>query len=451
MLSLLTVAWAQQVHSAAALPQPHCASPRPPVARIPARPDGPAPAVLEDRDAYGASQVHLTDHFALRWGDDLDADTASIEALGADFERAWNAQVETLGWRQPPGSDAWRVNVYVADTGPGLPSIPFSGGFVDIDGEGFPYVAVSPDLVTDHGTPEGADNAAWVAAHEFNHTLQVHDDGFTAGRYGAWFHEASANWAVPFTLDRDGEPDWGVYLLNPQVALDMAAWDGPREEEGRQYDAAAFLYAVSDARGPGVMRDAWMDAHRDDDALVVLDALTDGGLRDLFVAFARTHALGDHRLAELYEEGIRYWGQGEPDHRITAVVEPTRGLEDPPADLLPDGWAWNHLQLDVTEAGVLVADLDAEPEGSLGSPSNLVAKLVVERAGGVLEDHGLGEDVAVEPGDRVHLLVISVPQTARAGERFGYRYALELDGDGRGCTVGRGPGWPGLGALLGRR
>lgn len=451
---------------------PHCGSPLPPrfdaslpiPARAPRAQGGAPDPVLAVRDAYGDFAMHETPHFAIKWGPALDPDPDALAGMAADLEAIWQRQVVELGWPAPPGSDQYKLNVYLANP-PGVPDIPFPGGFVDVDPENQPFLGLSIEALQSY---EGAGDgwAAWVMAHELNHALQLDSNAFLDGRYGPWFWEATANWVVPETWGGGAEPEWGLFLLNPHIGVDMWSldWDDP-VREARQYDSAMFLHWLTVQQGLGhdLIRDVWVDGTPGDEPLDLLDTRVPGGIRAAFSEFAATFAVNDHDLVEVYEDGIAQLGQSEPDNRIAAVVAPggTPVPERPPRALRPEGFGWSHVVWESTGDHLMVVDVAPNPTGSRDTPTVMDGYVIRERDE-AFRRFAPGEAVQTADGDVLHLVVVAVPERLLANEVFGYEYTfvdvsaspepdpIPEEAGGCGCAAppgGRGAAWMGLLAL----
>jgi hypothetical protein len=403
-----------------------------------------APGELQVRDAFATGapfSTHETDHTVIHWGPALDPSEEHLALLAADLELSWARQIEEMGWLPPTGSDFYKLNVYLGNSGGGAPEIDFSGGYVWIDGDGFAYITLSPDSLEFYDFGLFASN---LVAHEFNHTLQIRDSAFSAGRHGPFLWEATANWAAEKTLQTPPSPYWSNFLLHPHLSLDShAIFSDDVEREARQYDTALFVWYLSDqytigtsgTSGPGLgdafVRDAWMNASPEDEPLAWLDSTLPDGLQPVYTDFALNYALESHDLAELYAEGMDdLTGFGSIDDRLTERVPDTGtdGWERPPRDLRPEAWAWNRLRWDAPGTGRITVSFEPNATGSDGTPARLEG-FVVHRADGASTwtTAALETPIEVDRGDAVQLLVVSTTPDAAPFERFNYEYAFDAD------------------------
>ncbi len=173
------------------------------------------PKLSGDEHTYGTE--HFLVHYTFVGVDAVpSADTNGsgtpdwIEDVGRAMETIWRVEINTLGWPQPlpdrgEGGDT-RFDVYMMEL--------FShnlGGYVSPDGgfvgdnpntsrqeqqAAYGYLVLENDYI-DPNPPAGlkvwppADWMRIIAAHEFNHMLQIAINGIYPMR---WFYEATSNW-----------------------------------------------------------------------------------------------------------------------------------------------------------------------------------------------------------------------------------------------------------------
>ncbi len=403
-------------------------------------PRGGTPGELQIRDAFATGapfQTFETDHTVVKWGPAVDPTPEQLELLGEDLELAWAHQVDELGWLPPAGSEAFKLNVYIGNSGGGAPEIDFSGGYVWVDPENFAFITLSPDSLELYDLGIGA---ASLVAHEFNHTLQIRNSAFSEGRHGPFLWEATASWAAEKTLQAPPSPYWGGFLLHPHLALDSHAIFGDDvEREGRQYDTALFVWYLTDqfvddqGLGDAFIRDAWLTASPEDEPLAWLDANLAQGLQPVYTDFALRYALQTHDLAETYEAGMNELESfGYPDDRLTELVdaEGTEGWQRPPRDLRPEAWAWNRIRWNAAGPGEVTVSFEPNATGTSDTPASMDA-FVVHRADGAAPTAWMPVDldtaIPIETGDSVQLIVVSTAMDAAPFERFGYEYRFDAD------------------------
>ena len=101
------------------------------------QPVPPGPAKLE-RDAFGDFNMVVTENFAVKYGPNFSQDRA--ERIAGWFEASWEAELNTLGHTHPVGSDTYLFNVYIGDTGGGIPSAAGNSGYFYVDNQNQPYI-----------------------------------------------------------------------------------------------------------------------------------------------------------------------------------------------------------------------------------------------------------------------------------------------------------------------
>lgn len=192
------------------------------VGMVPAQPAAARPLAEQARPALsGPAYSYATTHFVIHYtyvgvdavptADSDNDDTPDwVEDVGSALETIWRVEIDQLGWPAPlpdngEGGDT-RFDVYLMELfSQGL------GGYVSPDGgvvgdnpntprteqqAAFGFMVLDNDYI-DPNPPAGLlvwpphDWMRIIAAHEFNHMLQIAINGNHAMR---WFYEATANW-----------------------------------------------------------------------------------------------------------------------------------------------------------------------------------------------------------------------------------------------------------------
>jgi hypothetical protein len=172
-----------------------------------------------------------------------EVDAALAVALADAVEHALVVQVDEMGWRAPPGSERFRLAVYLNEAD--LPGAATTEQ--DCDGEPMPLMVVPVSALLDEVV------LAEVAAHETNHALQL--------AYGQaapfWLWEATATWMEPLVTASSG---WlafvEVWARRPELGLE----EGDRrvaEDFLHMYGRAAWLREVERAAGQEQVRGLW--------------------------------------------------------------------------------------------------------------------------------------------------------------------------------------------------
>lgn len=275
-----------------------------------------APPADVGRDVYGLPHQYETDDFVVRWGDASTVAADAVAGLAALLQTALAAE-RALGFPAPVGSDQYKLNVYIGDSG-GPPSYGALGYF-NLDEEGLPMLVFHPYILDD------AEQAPAVTAHELLHVLQYSANPTLED----WFWEATAVWVEqevhPGNLNHVRFAP-GLALL-PHRALDL--YDRPGDgtlEELHAYGAFLYpRYLTEHGVDPQLVADVWTQSSNG-----VLEGLaTQLELRGLslpgtFGDFAAANAVWDYALGQAYADRVKQ-DQGTWDRRTTVGFVPVGG------------------------------------------------------------------------------------------------------------------------------
>jgi MYXO-CTERM domain-containing protein len=405
---------------------------------LPPVPDGKA-----TRNVYaGLTNVHETENFAIWWGDTSPATNAHLQVLGESFETAWTVQLNDMGFPAPEGSEEFRFNVYLGDTGGGGPSAEGAAGYYYVDTDGWPMIVIDKHLVTEPLS------ARLTAGHELHHAVQAPTGGIAYDALGAWYHEACANWILPHIFPGNEGYASTIYAvaLRPEVSLTHFpdAWTGLPEDD-HAYGAFLFPLALEESHGWELVRDSWVEAPAGADPLDVIDGLVDEmDLREIHLDYALRNATWDYADGQNLREWVD-WYEGQMDsHRITGTVEGAQDEWLSPSQHAPhtlgvNQWALSDMPATFTiefsgevaarwDVGV-VAMLDGTAQRWTQSASDGFAELVV--------------DGWTEP-DTAFLVVSAEAGSLDDGTEFSYDFRVyegrpieeEPTGIGCGCSSG---------------
>ncbi len=196
-----------------------------------------------------------TDHFVIKWGSDSQdrVNEDGIEALAQGLEDSRQVFLD-LGYQEPAGigqetgDGAWKLPVFMGNTGEGnegIPTIGWSGGYTTLcnDQPGAAYIVLSNDM-------EDSGMMGWeVAAHELYHAVQF---GYNRG-LETWYWEASATWAEDLAFpDSNGFAWFTEYQNAPWVALNYS-------NSSHEYSMYVLptVFEEQEAYGIDLMRDIW--------------------------------------------------------------------------------------------------------------------------------------------------------------------------------------------------
>jgi len=182
---------------------------------------GGAKALADYPNAYYTSNVHYTDHFAVRWGDgfDWDADASVTLAEFEDIlEYVWQTEVVDMGYPAPYQSDQYYTDFYIGNSGDASPNIDFSGAYTTLyyEYDTMSHVVFHPTIFHYEGAVQE------VSAHEFFHVLQFGialtacpHYMFSENDASIWTVEATAVWTEDYVYD---DVNAYVYFVDEHMA-----------------------------------------------------------------------------------------------------------------------------------------------------------------------------------------------------------------------------------------
>lgn len=247
----------------------------------------PAQAAQSRPTLSGPESTHGTSNFLIHYthsgidavpmGDRDNSGTPDwVEEVGRVMEMIWSVEIDQLGWPAPipdegEGGDT-RFDVYLMEL--------FSknlGGYVSPDGgfvgdnpatpatetqAAYGYLVLENDYI-DPNPPGGlrvwpADD--WlkiIAAHEFNHVLQI---GINGSHAMHWWYEATANWMETQVFPHlpDNLESAGAVFKSPDTCM-MRYGGVNRVESGLHwYGMWVFNQSLAEQYGPGIITDIWL-------------------------------------------------------------------------------------------------------------------------------------------------------------------------------------------------
>jgi len=208
-----------------------------------------------------------TANFVVWWGSSLGFTIDDVSALGESFELAWETEISLLGFQQPSGTEAYKFNVYIGDTGG--PSSLGANGYYYYDDDDWPMIVIASSLV-------GTDESEITAAHEFFHAIQDSTETYVYAGDAAWYFEATAVWAEAKVYP--GSTEYVKFI--PSLAflphLPISFFDYPDSldlQEYHHYGASLFIKHLDEGYGPDLIQRSWEEAPIVGSPLEVLDEL----------------------------------------------------------------------------------------------------------------------------------------------------------------------------------
>ena len=331
----------------------------------------------------GAERVLESTDFAAWWSDPA-IGSGQVSAALAALEDAWSLYIDGLRHSPPPGADTYRINLYIA--GPDdTPSIDFTGGYADIDPDGYTYLVVSRNLTQ----PAYEAEQRHTLAHELYHDIQLGSGGFRI-EPAYWYWEATAEWAAQERYpDLPGAYAYvGAYALATEISIDYQGDPFGDPVLGlHQYGASIFPRHLTDQLGgPALVRDSWEDAGAGDDPLTVLDDLLPGSIADAFDEFAPRMALADFAHRDLIAGLVDTFAASHPDRdRFAARIGPegTGDWARVAEGRELHGFGANVIEVQRPEGGEFRLAINFDALGTLGTPVDARVTIVRETARGI--------------------------------------------------------------------
>jgi uncharacterized protein (TIGR03382 family) len=413
----------------------------------------PLPGSKAVRDTYHSPQSQESENFVLFWGNGSTVTTSDVENLLAAFETGWSYYQDTMGLPAPFGSDLYKFDVYIGDTGSGLPSSYGNGGYSTSDSEGFPIIVIARDSLYD---PQWADS---TAVHEFFHAAQAATGAFTDyydGSASAWYTEATATWA-------EGEvypeiPYYSYFLFGfafvPYVALNWFDYpDSGSLLEYHQYGAFIFPRYLSEiAADWSIVSDSWLQGGAHEDPLDVLDDLLaerGSDIRTAWVDFTAHNATWDYADRATYQDVLASYSSYFDDESVSETYSGTGPDTLTEATWsLPQRYGSNTIALMSPHDGVLDVNIAGDATGNQGSPATWSATMVLVNGDGptyvpVPFDGSTGALRVPDAGTwfSAWLVIDAWSPTWKSGEHFGYRFLMDVhpDESGQDTQDGDGP------------
>ncbi len=405
--------------------------------------------------SVSATANQESDNFSLIWGPDYAGSQSDIDFWLDAFETSWDVEVDTLGFQQPPCTDQYLFEVYLANTGGTSPEMEEDTyGYCDHQGD-CPFVVVHPDYEFT-GHHEGAAQA--TAAHEFQHGIQSGYDWFE----GDYWMEATATWAEDAVFDDAN--DYVEYLNGSDGWLAYPEYGLTYEDGWHEYGNVIWVKYLSENWGGGeVIVDIWERAV-DTDALTATGEMmaADGwNLGEGFLDFTAQLAVNGFEESDLYD-GVYMMG----NH----TSYPASGA---PAQYLPQVLGSNYVEfLPSGEAQDLEVTFDGETLVGGQAVSWGVALVAVQDGTSLyqvldVDANGHGSGWVVDFGGAVDKVVLAVSVLAGNSSNLqgvAYSYSADLgeapigegdddtggagDDEGCGCRAEGESAVPGLAALL---
>ena len=401
-----------------------------------ARPGAASPSGAQARPALsGDEYTHGTEHFLIHYtfvgvdaipAPDFDGSGTPdwVEEVGRVMETIWSVEIDRMGWPAPlpdqgEGGDT-RFDVYLMELfSKGL------GGYVSPDGglvgdnprterterqAAYGFLVLDNNYV-DPNPPAGLkvwspyDWVKIIAAHEFNHMLQI---GINGNHPMRWWYEATANWMETqvYPSIPDNLVSAGAVFKSPDTC--MLRYGGVnRVESGLHwYGMWVFDQMLSETYGDGLVLEIW---------LRMADGAGFAPFDDAFAARGTTFEDEVQRFA--LNVLLRNFADG--------AAYPVARLEDAitgPGELSPaDGvqrYAMDYIGLDIP--GTVTVTLSSEDDGVQG--------IVVGMRGTTADifPTGRATTITLDAYDHAYLIVLNLTRPPNEAGCATARYTVSV-------------------------
>lgn len=236
---------------------------------------------------------------------------ATAEAI----QRAYDTQINDMGWRAPVRDPDGRYRAYIADAGEGTMGY-MKGVEVIFDNPQTPDIreraASRTILVIDNNLSEGRDEGEdpmrlmrATAAHEFNHMVQY---GYDSEEGLQWLYESTASWIETATMGED--EDAARYAVTDFGAPQLC-WT--TTQEGHNYGQWTLLQSLADHHGQRVVPRLWENAAELDGLETMTATLAEAGttIPEALRTWRIQNFARDYEMAPRIDAAVRLAGSGK--------------------------------------------------------------------------------------------------------------------------------------------
>ena len=411
-----------------------------------------APSVINSPPPFSNKQVrnsyvgnpnsHETDNFVVWWGPDENISDADVQALGVELELIWNVQINQMNLPEPETADAWKFNVYIGDTGEGVPSAEGNAGFFWYDTENFPMMVLSSEIIS------WTDSAKLTAAHEFFHAVQAAINTYRFNDSSIWWSEATANWILEEVFPEDGGYSNTLYsvALRPEIALNhFGDYFNEGVEADHHYGASIFATYLSENHGgwETVIR-SFTEAPINGDPLDVFETLLqeqDTTLSDAHLEYALRNTTWDYVFEQDYEASVQDYSGDGVSHRSSGTISGTASDWHGPGDWPPNTYGVNNWQLEDMPA---VFTISFEGEAGIDWKVGVASQNESSHSREKMTITGEEGQLVIRDwhtSDELWLVVAAIDDNIDDGESHSYQFQIvdgvleEEDSKIRGCTA----------------
>jgi len=312
-----------------------------------------------------------SDHFRVLWGSSYNGD--GVDDLLEALEHARQTWLD-LGYQEPygVGVGGWKLPVFIGNSGNGMPTIGWSGGYTTVcDDHSGSFIVMSQEVGT-----WGWEFTADVGPHELYHAIQM---GYNNWGMANWYWEASATWSEDMPYPDLNGYVWFLetYTSAPEVAL--------ADESNQSHPYAMFIFPMAIEEfvtdGIHVMRKMWEQSNGDVPSAMgtILEADHGTTFDKAFAEFtARVGMMDD------FEDGALF-GDAQRVYTVDSYPDSVEDFADAP----PETYGTNYITLHEPDTDPPDTKMHFEFDG--GGDSKWVLGVIKHRT-----EDGVNKTVEVE-------------------------------------------------------
>ena len=235
-----------------------------------------------------------------------------IEEAGKIFDRCYEFEIDTLGYRKPPvdNPNDPQIDVYIHNINAYGFTTPDSQ-FVDNDRHVSSYIELDNDFKGRGFATHGLDALKVTAAHEFFHVIQL---GYIVRSKDFYFYEMSSVWMEDQAYNSINDYYANLPDFFNNTNLPLTTYNGAYE-----YGATVWLHFLSQRYGRKIVHDIWDDMPNENSLKAMKRAIVANG-SDFSTEFG-TFAVWNYFTGEradttkYYDEGNHY-----PEIYVSQVI-----------------------------------------------------------------------------------------------------------------------------------
>ncbi|NOY77390.1 MAG: hypothetical protein GXO76_05915 [Calditrichaeota bacterium] len=235
-----------------------------------------------------------------------------IEEAGKIFDRCYEFEIDTLGYRKPPvdNPNDPQIDVYIHNINAYGFTTPDSQ-FVDNDRNVSSYIELDNDFKGRGFATHGLDALKVTAAHELFHVIQL---GYIVRSKDFYFYEMSSVWMEDQAYNSINDYYANLPDFFNNTNLPLTTYNGAYE-----YGATVWLHFLSQRYGRNIVRDIWSDMPNENSLKAMNRAIVADGSN--FSTEFGTFAIWNYFTGERADT-TRYYDEGNhyPEIYVSQVI-----------------------------------------------------------------------------------------------------------------------------------